>query len=368
MDIVEHAVKDRKIPSLLKFKNGKPVLTKEDFIPRREELKEILQSEEYGFIPPRPKHLKAKLLKEDPNFCAGKAPLTEYELSAELEDGKEASLRFFAVIPKTDGKCPAFVLINFRPDVPDRYLPSEELADMGFAVFSFCYKDAASDDNNFKNGIAPVLVKNRRSSSSPGKIALWAWAAMRVMDFVQTLDCIDHDNVAVVGHSRLGKTALLAAAFDERFKYAISNDSGTSGAAITRNKIGENVAAITNSFPFWFAPKYKKYAAAEDKMPFDQHFLTALIPPRHLIISSAEDDSWADPESEFLTCALTNDAYKFFGLDGLIYDKENYPKAKCTLDAGDAAYHLRHGKHYLSREDWIFFASYIKKKMDEIKP
>ena len=86
---------------------------------------------------------------------------------------------------------------------------------------------------------------------------MWAWAAQRVMDYAITLDCLNKNRGTVCGHSRLGKTALLAAATDERFFCAYSNDSGCGGAAISRKKDGEKINDICKAFPYWFCDNYK---------------------------------------------------------------------------------------------------------------
>jgi hypothetical protein len=219
------------------------------------------------------------------------------------------------------------------------------MVDEGFAVYFFDYKDVTSDKNDFTNGIAPLFIKGEtREADEPGKIMMWAFCAMRVMDYLVSENATDTENVTVIGHSRLGKTALVTGAFDERFKFVISNDSGCSGAAITRGKVGEQISDITKNFPYWFCENYKKYRDATDSMPIEQNFLTSLIAPRHLIVGSAEEDIWADPESEFLGALMANEAYGIYGMQGLIHSDE-IPKAKAVLSEGDSCYHVRHGGH-----------------------
>ncbi len=363
MNTIEKIIAERNIPEIMKLNSGRKVKTIDDFEKRREEMKKILLENEYGYIPEKPEHLSVEVVEEMRNFCAGKAVKSILKFTVTI-DGRDFSFPVGAVIPTVPGKYPAFVHINFRPDVPDRYMPSEEIVDNGFATFSFCYKDVTSDNGNFKNGIAPYFRKGRRRQNDPGKIAMWAWAAMRVMDYIETLDSIDLNNVAVIGHSRLGKTALLTGAFDNRFKYVISNDSGCSGAAITRGKEGESAAVITNVFPFWFCPKYVKTASEFEKTKYDQHFLLALSAPRYVMIGSAEEDIWADPASEFLSAYMASEAYKIFGKQGLIHNGE-IPKAKDVLGEGDILYQVRHGCHYLGREDWLEYMAFIKSKIEK---
>ena len=361
MNEMDKIIEQRKIPDALTTKRGKKIKNAKEFEKHRDELKYMLQEHIYGYMPKKPDHLNVELVKEDPIFCAGKAPRKILKFTVTV-DGADFSFTVNSVIPKSDKKLPAFVHINFRPDVPDKYMLSEEIADEGFAVFSFCYQDVTKDDKNFKDGVAKLLSPARRTLTSPGKITMWAWAAMRVMDYIETLDNIDLDNVAVVGHSRLGKTALVTGAFDHRFKYSISNDSGCSGAAITREKTGEHIDFITKHKGEWFCKRYAKYAADESKLPLDQNFLTSLIAPNYLVIGSAEEDSWSDPASEFLCAYMASDVYSLYGIDGLIHNGE-IPKPKTVLDEGCICYHVRHGEHYFSREDWHVYMNFIKKKM-----
>lgn len=354
-------IKERSIPDALVDARGKKITEKQELERHRERLKRILAEEVYGHIPPAPEHMDVEEVSVDEVFCAGKAPLRELLFHVTV-GGVTKSFPVRAVIPKNATRLPAFVMINFRSDVPDRYLPSEEIVDRGYAVFSFNHKDVATDDGDFSTGIAPILSPGRRALASPGKIAMWAWAAMRVMDHIETLPEIDHGNVAVIGHSRLGKTALVAGAYDERFKYVISNDSGCTGAALSRGKGGESVSRITEVFPYWFCPRYVANAPVYDTRGYDQNFLLALSVPRHLMIGSAEEDLWADPVSEFLCLYETNRVYELYGMTGLVTPDE-IPTAKTVLGKGDALYQLRHGAHYFSREDWLEYIDYIDAKI-----
>lgn len=198
--------------------------------------------------------------------------------------------------------------------------------------------------------------KNDGSQDDIGKIMVWAWAAMRVMDYVQTREDIVHEHVAVIGHSRLGKTALVAGAFDERFALTISNDSGCNGAALFRGKTGQTIASSRN--PFWVNNRLMSYADRKYELPFDQHFLLAAIAPRAVYVASADEDDWADPKSEFLCCAAASPAFEAFGEKGLVHEGK-LPQTGELLHEGKIAYHRRKGTHYLSREDWKYFMKYF---------
>lgn len=348
------------LPDVLSFADGRKITEREQWGLRRKEIQKIICSEEYGFLPPAPQNMKFEILKQSDSFCAGKVSMSKVLLTVELEGGS-FSFPIYCTVPKDSRPCSAFLHINFRDAVPDEYMPTEEICDNGFAVISFCYSDVTSDNGDFSNGLADVIYRDtKRSGDSPGKIAMWAWAAMRAMDYIQTLDNIDKRNAAVVGHSRLGKTALLTGALDERFAFVISNDSGCSGAALSRGKTGETLKNICSSFPYWFCENYQDYIGREDKLPFDQHHLLSLIAPRKLYVASAQEDAWADPGSEFLSCVAVGKVYEFLGETGICCP-DKFPKTDESLHEGSIGYHIRSGEHYLSRYDWQKFMEYINR-------
>ena len=263
------------------------------------------------------------------------------------------------LVPKKPGRHPAFVQVAFRPDVPDKYLPAEEIIDNGFAVANFFYKDV-TDDSAKADGIAALYPRDEKTGW--GKIGMWAFAASRVMDYLETRADIDISRVCMSGHSRLGKTALWCAAQDERFAMVVSNDSGCSGASISRGKIGETIDAITDPerFDYWFCGNYRAWAGREYEAPFDQHMLLALIAPRRLYVSSAVEDEWADPTGEFLGCAAADEAWKLLRCPGLIAP-DALPQTDVPLHAGGIGYHVRTGGHFFSRTDWVWQMEYRRR-------
>lgn len=343
MTKINKIVSDRKLPSLKD----------------KSEMIRILLEEEYGHLPPLPDELCFELLEKPivKNFCAGKA--TFHKIFAHCKLGnKTFSFPFYRILPTKEGKHPFFVHINFRSDIPDRYQPTEELIDNGFAVLSFNYNDVTKDNGDFCDGLAGVLYEDgKRKANDAGKIAMWAWAAHRIMDYAETLsDLLDLGCATVCGHSRLGKTALLAGATDSRFAFVHSNNSGCGGAAITRGKTGEQPSDICRTFPFWFCENYLKYQNDASTMPFDQHWLIASIAPRYVNVASAFEDKWADPDSEFLSCIAASEAFE----NGFVCE-DRLPVIGDTFLDGDIGYQLRDRCHYFSREDWLKLMLFIEK-------
>ena len=351
----------RNVPNVLKDQNSTVIKDDKTWSSRRREIVEIFGSQVYGYSPPAPSKVSSKLVKEDKDAFAGKAVHSVIDLSFDTPRG-EFSFPVNLVMPKAVSKTPLFLHIAFSPNVPDKYFPVEEIIDGGFAMASFYYEDITKDKDEFESGLAGMYSGANRKPDEWGKISMWAWSAQRVMDFIQTLEEVDKARIAVVGHSRLGKTALWCAAQDERFVMGISNESGCSGAAISRGKKGERIRDIVTTFPYWFCENYREYVDREDKMPFDQHFLISAIAPRYVYVSSAIGDEWADPESEFLSCVAASDVYELFGAKGLVTE-DRLPGVGTKLHEGHIGYHLRGGTHYLSRYDWQGFMEFMRRKL-----
>lgn len=176
------------------------------------------------------------------------------------------------------------------------------------------------------------------------------------MDYFETERRIDAKRVALVGHSRGGKAALWSGAEDERFALVVSNESGESGAALSRRNFGETIARITESFPRWFAANYKTFAGREDKLPVDQHMLLALIAPRALYVASADQDLWSDPRGEFLSLVHASPVYGLWSDPSI--RSEDMPPLDRPFVAGRRGYHVRSGGHDLTLFDWERFADF----------
>lgn len=339
----------------------------EDFSPDkweevRAEYVDILCREEYGMPVPAPDEEwfeELPLSFSDKRFCASDAPKQRVIAHARV-CGREFSFPFWAIIPKAEGKYPFIIHCDFEDLLPSKYTPAEEIINNGFALFSLCHKDITSDDGDFTSGLAGIvsLDPERRAQTESGKIQMWAWANMRVMDYAATkADKLDLSRSAVAGHSRLGKTALVTGMLDTRIKYVIDNESGCGGSALARGTTGEKIADITKNYPYWFCENYKKYAGVDPL--FDQHFLLASIAPRYVLVGSADEDYWACPPSQFLCCAAASKAWENLGLTGFVAP-DRLPEVGDDFKEGSVCYHLRAGDHFFSRFDWNVYMEIIK--------
>lgn len=338
---------------------------------RRPELVDLFREHIYGREPlQRPDSLSFTVVTES-SILESTATRKQVDITFEGPGGTGV-LHLLLFVPNNAPKpTPVFLLIDNRgtEDVPDRiassaFWPAEYMLSKGYAAAIFQVEDLDPDyDDDFRNGVHGIFDRpdQPRPENAWATISAWAWGASRVMDYFETDPDIDAKRVALVGHSRGGKAALWAGAVDERFAMVVSNNSGSTGAALSRGKIGEKIKNININFPHWFTGNYKKYNDKEDELPVDQHMLLSLIAPRPLYVTSASEDSWADPESEFLSLLLAQPVFRLFGLQGL--ETQPFPQPDSPIHREKIGYHLRTGKHDLTEYDWQCFLDFARKYM-----
>jgi (4-O-methyl)-D-glucuronate---lignin esterase len=382
------------LPDPLVMLTGSKVTSNEDWsTKRRPELQALFQHYMYGRLPDKVS-ITAKVNHEDPKGFGGKATLREVVLS--LGNPEIGKIQLLLVTPNAS-KDPVgcFVGMNFcgnhaivndpkvlvptcwmypnRKGVKDNKATEEgrgtEIAtwsleqsiERGYAVATFYNGDIDPDRADKREGITRFwLPEGKVGLDHTATIMAWVWGIHRAVDYLVTIKEIDAKKIICVGHSRLGKTALLATAFDERIAIAMPHQAGCGGTAPSRGKIGESVKQINDRFPHWFCGNFKAFNQDPAKLPFDQHCLVALCAPRPVLFTNAMEDSWANPEGQFEIMKAADPVYRFLNAGGL--DAKERPPVGKLLDS-KLGYFIRDGKHSMTREDWKVFLDFVDKQL-----
>jgi len=226
----------------------------------------------------------------------------------------------------------------------------EQSIDRGYAIAVFYNGDVEPDRPE-----APDGVRAAYPDYDWGAIAAWAWGLSSAVDYIVTDSAIDAKRIAVVGHSRNGKAALVAAAFDERIALAVPLQAGCGETAPSRGKIGESVKQINDHFPHWFNAEFKKFNTQPELLPFDQHCLVALCAPRPVLLANATEDEWANPKGQFEMLQAANPVYRLLGTPGLTASA--MPEVG-KLVSSPLGYYIRPGKHSMTTGDWKVFLDF----------
>jgi len=391
----EAKVPEYNLPDALTRFNGKKVKTEKDwFRKRRPEILQKFTEEVYGKVPGVLEVSEVKVW-ETSDAMNGLAIRRQLSLFFRKAD-KSLEVNVLMYLPKTNKKVPVFLGYNFTgnhtvssdPNIrlteawvndnpslgiinnrvteqsrgcDSNSWPVETIIKAGYGLVTLYYGDIDPDKNDFSDGIEPFLYKEGQTNpkfDEWGSISAWSWGLSRVLDYLEKDELVDASKVAVIGHSRLGKTALWAGANDQRFALIVSNESGCGGAALSKRIFGETVQIINTSFPHWFCGNFKKYNNNEEELPVDQHMLLALIAPRPLYVASAQEDKWADPRGEFLSAKYASAVYKLLGKEGLPTDE--MPEVNKPV-MGTIGYHVRSGKHDLTLYDWEQYLNFADK-------
>lgn len=401
------------LPDPLVCDDGSTVKVASDWTgKRRAEVLAHFQNEMYGFLPEilakagnHPDFVTFRLLEASDDALDGKALRKQIEITFTnpQKPGEKATANLLLYIPKNaSAPVPAFLGLNFWGNhsiaddpaiIPfhDRYgnvltednLPKEgvssragkssrwlasKLIENGYALATMHYVDIANDSlqKGFRTGVFKLYSEYENDASRApadwGSITAWAWGLSRALDYLETEKLIDAKKVAVLGHSRLGKTALWAGATDERFALVISNDSGCGGAALSRREFGETIQIMSDGLRYWFCPNFRKFGPRVNDFSIDQHELIALAAPRPVYVASAKEDLWADPKGEYLSCLYAAPVYELLGFENPFGERTVPELSNLNVSVGNIiGYHVREGKHDLTEFDWDQYLRFADK-------
>lgn len=363
---------------------------------RRPELKALFQHYMYGVFPQVPNNVTAHIDREDRRAFGGEA--TMKQITIRFGPPQTPAIHLLLVVPnRRSAPAPVFVGLNFCGNhavsddptipLPETWMPKncagcqdnkatdagrgtqkdvwalDQSIQRGYAVATCYCGDIDPDRNDFSDGVHPHFRAAGQSERGPqdwGTIAAWAWGLHRCVDYLVTDKDLDPSRIAVVGHSRLGKTALLAGAFDERIALIVPNQAGCGGSAPSRKtgealQKAESVKRINTSFPHWFCDEFKKFNDDVDRLPFDQHGLVALCAPRPVLMTNAVEDRWADPDGQFAVLQAAEPVYRLLGAGGL--EASTQPELGKLVNS-TLGYYIREGKHAMTRDDWRVYLDY----------
>jgi hypothetical protein len=364
--------------------DGRKVSTKERWMSeRRPELKALFEHYMYGSAPAAPSGVKAEVLFTEPKAFGGKATLREIKLTWGIPTA------IYLLLATPNGKAsPCVFGLNFdgnhttladpRIRVTDSWVRSpgnkakeedrgskiknwsiEDSVSRGYAIGTLFMGDIDPDRHDWSDGIHPHYYKPGQTQPGPhewGTIRAWAWGLSRVVDYLVTDPAVDAKRLAVFGHSRNGKTALVAGAYDDRIALVLSHQSGCGGTAPSRGTVGESVKQINKGFPHWFNDTFPLFDEKVDRLPFDQHCLAAICAPRPVLFTNAIEDQWANPNGQFEMLKQASPVYALLGVEGFKGDKPTAPGD--PLIASRLGYWIRAGKHSTTPDDWRIFLDF----------
>lgn len=325
------------LPDPFVCEDGSRVKNTADWEKRRKEIYKTAVELQHGKMPPQPEFLEVEPLRLG-DICG-------FRIVTGIKE-RPIIFQMKVFMPENAGKCPVVV----SGDLCWMYYFHQErikaLTDNGIALAMFDRTELAPDINNIdlgpdaqgtlldrmkneaveiqKTGVRQGQLYRTYPECDCGAIGAWSWGYSRCVDALEKLGVFDMSCIAFTGHSRGGKTALLAGVLDERAAIVNPNGSGTGGSAPYRihvrqqnedgtEHINEPLETLEMNFPFWMGKEMKAYHHKEDTLPFDSHFLKAMVAPRVLFTSDAASDSWANPVGVWQTNEAAKEVYKLFG-------------------------------------------------------
>jgi hypothetical protein len=374
----ESKVSPYRLPDPLVASDGRAVKDTRAWTTRRSEILRLYQNQIYGRIPPNAPQVKWQVTDTDSAVREGTAVMRR--VVGTIGSGSDGPLITLTVYTpaRAARAVPMILLVTFgggpKPPAgtgrggaatPDPPVANAILA-RGWGYATVGYQDIQPDRaNSFMEGVIGLTLKpgqQQPAADEWGTISAWAWGVSRILDYFETDTLVNARQVALFGHSRLGKTALWASALDERIAAVFSSCSGEMGAALARRDWGETVDDMAQNFPWQFAGNFQKWPGRWNDMPVDAHMLIALSAPRPVFITGGTADQWADPVGQFLAVAAAGPVYRL--LDRKDLGASRLPPLDTPLTDGELGWHYHTGGHTATPADWqaflVFLGKYFK--------
>lgn len=379
-----------KVPDPLVLNDGKPVTTaKMWWTRRRPQIVAAFNRDILGTVPAHTPKVTWKVLDLRDETIGGSAVVSR-KLAGQVDNSIDRAIavemRMVLVLPaKARGPIPVILELPFdnefdpiwagkapeaRPGDPEPAWQEQVLRKgWGYAMLSPT-SFQADKGAGLDEGIIGLMDKGKpRTPGEWGAIRAWAWGASRALDYLRTVKSVDARQVGIAGHSRFGKTALVAMAYDPRFAIAYINSSGEGGAKLYRHIYGEQISNLTGLSEYhWFDGNFLRYGGPLNAgdLPVDANELIALCAPRPVFIGAGnptrEGDGWADPKGMFLAEAGASPVYELLGKRGL--GTKDWPPMGTLLDSGALAYREHPGGH-TPAPDWPFFIDFASRYLNE---
>lgn len=358
------------LPEVLKATDGTQIkYANQWYNSRQQEIVDLLERDAFG-IPSvgRPANLSFNVTDTGTANSGGTRMICTISYSG---PGGSNSLQVLLWLPpgaSASNPVPCVIMNNHRsapnPSSPSSsFYPVSTILARGYATMHIDNRNTDPDSwsDFFSNGVHKVFDPQGgvRDPHAWGTLRAWAWGISRGIDWLETIPAIDINRIATTGHSRSGKTALIAAAFDERVSLAIPNNAGTFGPSIARTIDKVSTGSANTSFPHWMNNHYKRYSQEPYMMDFDHHWLVACVAPRRVYIGCSSGDTTEDVYSSFNSAVEAGPVYDLLGLSGL--GTTTYPAPSVPIQTGSLAYHVKTASHSMNTIDWNFYMNYMDK-------
>jgi hypothetical protein len=358
------------LPDPLILKNGQPVTDADTWwSKRRPEILADFQTEIYGRIPENTPKVTWEVTEIQTNALEGKA--VRKQIIGHIDNSSytnaRPSINIMLYTPaNATGPVPtAVIVVGGLPQGlvgrPPGGSSMAQILDHGWG-YATVNTSKIQADNGAGLDVGIIGLMNHGHDRKPddwGALAAWSWGLSRALDYFATDKDVDAKHMAIEGHSRWGKTALLAAALDPRWAALYCSCSGEGGAKLHRHDMGESVDNVCAPGEYhWMAGNFLKYGGHWTDLPVDQHELIALVAPRPVFITGGTQDLWSDPIGEFKACVGAGPVYRLLGKQDL--GTTNMPAPNEALIAGNLAFREHAGGH-TDLPDWPTFLKFADK-------